>query len=165
MSLISKVWVVAEFEIAHTGFQTICSCREPLGVLLKIKISVKVSHIGYNDSSRAFLCYMNQNDLSRALNALHLFKLLWAILSYLELFRMVCPLREWYLPSTGLSPSRTYHLLAQRCLVCQSPTLGIDIHSCQTCTLAITNPTSQTFTHSSHKGLPYQNSKEFKLYQ
>ena len=44
---------------------------------------------------------------------------------------MVCPLWEWYLQSTGLYPSHTHHLLASRCLACQSPTPGIDIHSCQ----------------------------------
>jgi hypothetical protein len=36
----------------------------------------------------------------------------------------------------------------------QSPTPGIDIHSSQTYSPATTNPTSQTFTQTSHKGLP-----------
>ena len=41
-------------------------------------------------------------------------KPLWVIWSYLELCRMVCPLREWYLPSIDLSPSRTHYLLAKK---------------------------------------------------
>ena len=74
---------------------------------------------------------------------------------------MVRPRREWYLPSISLHPSQTHHLLAQRCLACQSPTPGTGIHSHQTYTPAITNP----IPHTSHKDLPDQNSKEFKLYR
>ena len=72
---------------------------------------------------------------------------------------MVRPLREWYLPSTGLYPPRTHHLL--RYLACQSPIPGIGIHTCQTYSPTITIP----IPHSSHKELSNQNSKEFKLYQ
>ena len=53
---------------------------------------------------------------------------LWAILCYFELCRTVCLPREWYLPSTDLSPSRTHCLLASKCLVYQSHAAGIDIH-------------------------------------
>ena len=56
----------------------------------------------------------------------------WAILCYHELCRMVCPLRKWNLPSIVLSPSRTHCLLASKCLVYQSSTLGIGIHLRQT---------------------------------
>ena len=72
---------------------------------------------------------------------------------------MVQPLREWYLPPTGLYPTNIHHLLAQTQLACQSLTPSIDIHSCQLCRPAIT--ISYT-TSSFHKSFPIQNSKEIQ---
>ena len=70
---------------------------------------------------------------------------------------MVHPLREWYLPSTGLYPTEVHHLLAQIQLACQSLTLGIGIHSCQLCIPA----TTISYTISSfHRSFPIQNSKD-----
>ena len=89
---------------------------------------------------------------------------LWAILCYIEICRMVCPLREWYLPSTDLFPLRTHCLLASKCLVCQSHTPGIDIHLHQHNSPAITNPKSPQCAHSSQKVLPSPNSKEIQYY-
>ena len=72
---------------------------------------------------------------------------------------MVHPLREWYLPSTGLYPTEIHHLLAQTQQACQSLTPSIDIHSCQLCTPAITiSYTTSLF----HKSFPIQNSKEIQ---
>ena len=89
---------------------------EPLGVLLKIKILVRVSHMVIMTHPEPFMLHKPK----------------WAILCYHELCRMVCPLRKWNLPSIVLSPSRTHCLLASKCLVYQSSTLGIGIHLRQT---------------------------------
>ena len=87
-------------------------------------------------------------------------------LSYLELCRMVCPLREWYLPSTDLSPSRTHCLLAKKNAWSVSNLLWV-----LTSTFARRippQPQNQQFKRvpiHPTKVLPSQNSKEFKSYQ
>ena len=78
---------------------------------------------------------------------------------------MVRPLREWYLPSTGLYPLETHHLLAQTYLAYQSPILSIDIHSCQAYTPQPQNQHPKHLPIHPTKVFPYQNSKEFKSFK
>ena len=60
--------------------------------------------------------------------------IIWTDISYLELF-WALPNGEFVrgrcLSSTNLSPLCTHCFASLKCLACQSPTTGIDIHLCQ----------------------------------
>ena len=116
--------------------KTAFSSRKPLGISLKWNM-VKISPFGLHDLPRAIMFYQIKQ-----------YKLSWVILSF----------AEWWVHSRKVlviyrfSPLRTHCFASLKCLACQLPTPGIDIHIRQTIPLT-TKPKISTVSLSISNGL------------